>query len=383
MNICLFTSSFLPNVGGMENVVDILAKEYKALGHQVVVLAKTPRKMKTHPHFDYPVYYYKRSRSEIFFLGAPEKMLKKLHEQYHFDVIHAHQMYPTGYLAVRFSAKQNVPVLLTSHAGDVQEQSKYRKSRIKCRRMIRTMQIAPIVTAVGTGTCEEIDALTGMKKAYFLPNGCSEPDNPEIMAELQEKLNTIDLKNGFDLSVGRLHPAKGLQNLVRAYKLLKDKEIDTVPYIMAGAGQMEEELKAAITEMQLEDRIFMIGSVTPQERDWLLRRCRFFFQPSLREGMPLTVLESLAAGAPVIGTDIPGIREILQDGFNGKLVPPGDPEVLAQVIEAVAQEDHGAYKAHAKEILNTHSWRKIAEQYITIFERLIQNSIQKNLENKV
>ena len=105
MNICLFTSSFLPNVGGMENVVHWLALEYRKLGHQVVVLAKTPRKMKKAPEFPYPVYYYKRSRSEVFFLQAPRKMLRELHLQYDFDVIHAHQMYPTGYLAVRMAKK--------------------------------------------------------------------------------------------------------------------------------------------------------------------------------------------------------------------------------------------------------------------------------------
>lgn len=374
MNICLFTSSFLPNVGGMENVVDTLAREYRALGHHVVVLAKTPKKMKKAPEFDYPVYYYKRSRSEIFFLGAPRKMLQKLHEQYHFDVIHAHQMYPTGYLAVEFRKKQNVPVLLTSHAGDVQDQSKYRKSWIKCRRMVRTMQQAPCVTAVGIKTCNEIDELTGMKKAIFLPNGCCPPADPEISANLKQKLEIPDLSKGFDLSVGRLHPAKGLDHLVRAFALLKERQIPTLPYLMAGSGQSEGELKALIAELNLEDRIFMLGTVTPEERDWLLRRCRFFFQPSLREGMPLTVLESLAAGAPVIGSDIPGIREILQDGFNGRTVPPGDHEALAEVLEKMTTEEEQMLRRNAAGILNTHSWTRIAEQYIALFEKLIRQN---------
>ena len=371
MNICLFTSSFLPNVGGMENVVDILAREYIRQGHTVVVLAKTPRKMKTPPHFDYPVYYYKRSRSEVFFLGSPKRWLKKLHQQFKFDVIHAHQMYPTGYLAVKLAEKYHIPVVLTSHAGDVVAGSKYRKSRIKCSRMIFAMRKAEFVTGVGTGTCDEIDNLIGYKKAHYLANGCFPPSDPELTPELAEKLQQIGNPDIFDLSVGRLHRAKGLDYLVQAYKILQEKNIATPPWIMAGDGHIMEELKSLIAKYKLENRIYMIGRVTPEERDWLLRRCRFFMQPSLREGMPLTVLESLAAGAPVIGTDIPGIKELLQDDFNGKVVPPGDPEALAGVLANLNTVDHQRFRANAKTIEITHSWDRIAEQYLEIFKKII------------
>lgn len=377
MNICLFTSSFLPNVGGMENVVHWLALEYRKLGHQVVVLAKTPRKMKKAPDFPYPVYYYKRSRSEVFFLQAPRKMLRELHLQYHFDVIHAHQMYPTGYLAVRMAKKYGIPAVLTSHAGDVAAGSKYRKSRIKCRRMIMAMKMADFVTGVGTGTCDEINRLIGMEKAYYLANGCFPPSDPELTPALREKLAAIGDPAVFDLSVGRLHPAKGLNHLVRAYGILQAKGIATPPYLMAGDGQMAEELKAQIHDLQLEDQIHMLGAVTPEERDWLLRRCRFFLQPSMREGMPLTVLESLAAGAPVIGTDIPGIRELLQDDYNGKVVPPGNPDALADVLAHVIAEDHLRYRSNAATILETHSWHRIAEQYLAIFQELIQAKLNQ------
>ena len=374
MNICLFTSSFLPNVGGMENVVDILAREYIRQGHNVVILAKTPRKMKTPPHFDYPVYYYKRSRSEVFFLGSPRRWLEKLHKEFNFDIIHAHQMYPTGHLAVKMAEKYNIPVILTSHAGDVVADSKYRKSKIKCRRMILAMQKADFVTGVGTGTCDEIDQLIGYKKAHYLANGCFPPSDPELTPELAEKLQRIGNPVIFDLSIGRLHRAKGLDCLVQAYRVLQEKKISTPPWIMAGDGSMQEELKAQIAQYKLEEQIYMIGRVTPEERDWLLRRCRFFMQPSLREGMPLTVLESLAAGSPVIGSDIPGIRELLKDDFNGKVVPPGDPEALAEVLANLSAGDHQRFRVNAATIEQTHSWSRIAEQYLAIFQDLMKKN---------
>lgn len=117
MNICLFTASFLPKVAGMEIVIDRLAREYIAMGHRVAVLAKTPRGMKEAPAFDYPVCYYKRSMSEVWFNGAPKRMLTRLHRQYRFDVIHAHQIYPTGYLGWKMSGKLGIPTVMTSHVG--------------------------------------------------------------------------------------------------------------------------------------------------------------------------------------------------------------------------------------------------------------------------
>lgn len=371
MNICLFTSSFLPNVGGMENVVDFLAKEYIALGHQVVVLAKTPRKMKKAPDFDYPVYYYKRSRSEVFFLGAPKKMLKQLHKQYHFDLIHAHQMYPTGYLAVKFGIKHNIPAVLTSHAGDVRENSKYRRSWIKCRRMIWAMKQAPCVTGVGTGICETINQLTGKNKAIYLGNGCVKPEKVECTENLKSLFEKFQINGEFDLSVCRLHPNKGLNYLLNAYAILKSKNIPFPPLLMAGNGQAEESLRQQITEQNLSEHVYMLGNVTPAERDFLLSRCRFFMQPSIVEGMPLTVLESLAAGVPVLGTNIPGIRELLADKVNGLVVPPADPEALAEAIASITEENYLQYKSRAAEILEPNSWRKIAEQYLDLFEKLI------------
>ena len=374
MNICLFTSTFLPKTGGLENVVDTLAKTYRKQGHNVVVLAKTPRGMKEPPEFDYPVFYYKRSRSEVWFLGSPKKELRKLHEQYHFDVIHAHQIYPTGWLAVQFARKHRIPAILTSHVGDVHDGSRYRRHPIISRRMLRAMQEADAVTGVGSGICKTINGLLGMPKARYIENGCDPVGDPVPTPELRQILRSLNLERGFDLTVCRLHPNKGLNVLIAACGLLKQRGIGFPPLLMAGSGPLENDLRSQIMELGLDDKIHLIGRVGKNDRDFLLKRCRFFIQPSLLEGMPLTILESLAAGCPVIATRIPGVVEILKDGWNGRLVNPGSPEELAALYAELDDAKRSEYAAHAPEILATHSWDRIAAEYLSMFEELIQKT---------
>ena len=87
--------------------------------------------------------------------------------------------------------------------------------------------------------------------------------------------------------------------------------------------------------------------------------------------MPLTILESLAAGCPVIATRIPGVIEILKDGWNGRLVNPGSPEELAALCTELDDAKRAQYAAHALEILDTHSWDRVAAEYLAMFEELI------------
>lgn len=374
MNICLFTSTFLPKTGGLENVVDTLAKTFIRLGHNVVVLAKTPRGMKEPPKFDYPVHYYKRSRSEVWFLGSPKRELFRLHKQYKFDIIHAHQIYPTGWLAVKFSQKYGIPAVLTSHVGDVHDGSRYRRHWLISRRMVWAMQHADAVTGVGSGICETIDSLLPSPKALYIENGCEEVKNPVPSAALRQKLQDLGLDGGFDLTVCRLHRNKGLNYLIDAYALMKRRNFNAPPLIMAGSGQEEEALKQQIAESGLSGKIHLIGKVDKNDRNFLLTRCRFFLQPSVLEGMPLTILESLAAGCPVIATRIPGIVEILRDGWNGRLVTPASPEEIADLYPQLTEEKHREYAAHALEILKTQSWERIAQKYLELFEKLIRKS---------
>ena len=142
------------------------------------------------------------------------------------------------------------------------------------------------------------------------------------------------------LTVGRLHPQKGLDDLLRAAARVRD-----AVFLIAGDGPERARLEALARELGVADRVRFLGfrADVPD----LLDACDLFVLPSLYEGLPLGVLEAMARGAPVVGTAVPGIEEALEGGA-GMLVPPHDPEALAAAIASLAADPGRARGLAAK-----------------------------------
>jgi len=98
------------------------------------------------------------------------------------------------------------------------------------------------------------------------------------------------------------------------------------------------------------------------------RRAEVFVLPSYVEGMPNVVLEAMASGLPVIATDVPGTRDVIEDGVSGYLVPPRDEAVLAERIAFLSgrPDERRRMAATARARAETFSWRRIADQYLNL-----------------
>jgi glycosyltransferase involved in cell wall biosynthesis len=133
------------------------------------------------------------------------------------------------------------------------------------------------------------------------------------------------------LTCARLDPQKGLTTLLEAARL-----IPAAVFVIAGEGQMQGALRDQTRRLGLGDRIVFLGY--REDVPSLLASCDVFVLPSLYEGLPLAVLEALAAGRPVVTTAIGGTDEVICDGLTGLLVPPNDPTALAAAIGRVLDE---------------------------------------------
>lgn len=141
------------------------------------------------------------------------------------------------------------------------------------------------------------------------------------------------------LAIANLIAYKGLDVLLTAFALVLERLGEhAVRLQLAGAGPEETRLRAQAAELGLDGAVDFLGSV--EDVGPLLAGCRFTVLPSYSEGMPNAVLESLAAGRAVIGTDVGGTAEILAGG-GGILVPPGNPRRLADAICALVTDPTG------------------------------------------
>jgi glycosyltransferase involved in cell wall biosynthesis len=130
-------------------------------------------------------------------------------------------------------------------------------------------------------------------------------------------------------SAGRLSPEKGFGILVEAAAIVTRSE-PGVRFIHFGEGPLRAPLKARIARLGLEQRFILAGF--RKDIDQFIPHWDVSVLPSFTEGLPTVVLESYAAGVPVVATAVGGTPEVVSDGVDGYLVPPGDPSALAQRI---------------------------------------------------
>ncbi len=159
------------------------------------------------------------------------------------------------------------------------------------------------------------------------------------------RLRTI--KNGIDIrqfhagapnpagcivTVARLSPEKDVANLVRATAIAAER-VPELRVEVAGDGACREELGRLAAELGVAGRVAFLGEVRDVRA--LLTGARMFVLPSRSEGIPLTALEAMACGLPVVATRVGGLPEVVDDGVTGLLVAPADPTALAQAMVAI------------------------------------------------
>jgi len=174
------------------------------------------------------------------------------------------------------------------------------------------------------------------------------------------------------MMVARFGQQKDHVTLIRALAELRNRGL-TPKLKLAGGGKARHRKLAekAVSELQLADQVEFLGLVRDVPAQLL--RSRIAVLSSRYEGMPLALIEGMAAGCAVIGTRVPGIREIITDGLNGLLAEPGDPSSLADAIERILRDD-GLATALAdqarREAITKFSLARMNADYAALFSEL-------------
>lgn len=133
------------------------------------------------------------------------------------------------------------------------------------------------------------------------------------------------------LCVGRLSAEKGHLVLLEAFAKLYAQRPDA-RLVFGGDGPLRAELEAQITALGVQKAVTFLGWITSDQVKAALAECQIFVQPSFIEGLPVSIMEAMAARRPVIASGVAGIPELVRPGQTGWLVPPGDPDALAEAM---------------------------------------------------
>jgi glycosyltransferase involved in cell wall biosynthesis len=145
----------------------------------------------------------------------------------------------------------------------------------------------------------------------------------------------------------RLSPEKGHAFLIYAVRYLLDRGHE-LELGLAGDGPSKRQLAALAAELAISDRVHFLGYLTEDEVIHELQKSDLFVLPSFVEGLPVSAMEAMAVGVPVIATNIAGTSELIEDGKTGLLVRPSDSQALADAIIRMIQDYD--FRLHAAEL---------------------------------
>lgn len=202
-------------------------------------------------------------------------------------------------------------------------------------------------------------------KKYFQEIGCKNIEVIPNGIDLQRFRNLDHSKNGFVvMTVARLEKVKGIEYLIRAIKNFQ--------LLIIGEGSERKNLETLVKELNLQDKVKFLGEIPNQEVPQYLAKASCFVLPSLKEGFGIVILEAMAAGVPVIATNVGGIPDIVEHEHTGILVEKGNAEQIAEAIEKIYSNEalRETLIRNATSNLEKYNWNNIIQQVLNIYHHV-------------
>lgn len=273
-----------------------------------------------------------------------------------FDVIHVHEpLAPLVGWNATLGARET-PVVGTFHTYSTKPVPNHVANGFGARRLFNRLSARIAVS--------EAAAWTGRRwfggDYTIIPNGVDVDAPPDAPRSPGEELRV--------LFVGRPEERKGLPILLTAFGAL----VEHVPSRLTVVGAEREEVLRYLTDPELIDSIDVEGRVAGDELWSKLHDADVLCAPSLSgESFGMVLTEAFAAGTPVIASEIAGYSDVVTDGVDGILVPPGDPQRLAEELQRVHHEPDRlqAMGEAARESAQRYAWPRVADQVTEVYER--------------
>lgn len=328
---------FPPHMGGVGVHIHTLSKELVSQGHEVYVI--------TYPHKEIEdidgIHVIGTKglnipgiRGMMFKMNA-KKALEGLLEKEDIDIIHGHYLFPAGAAAVEVGKEHGIKTYVTAHGSDMFEL--YKKQPFMRSPIRKVLKNADVVLAVSNALRHEIIAtgVSGIATKTRLSW-----NSVDINKFSNEKNNSFREENRLNdkpivLFVGNLIKRKNVDSLLEAKKIASSDYY----LVVVGDGPLFKKLKKKVEDENIRDVIFT-GSRRDVEN--IIPSCDVLVLPSYSESFGLVLIEALACGKPVIGSDVGGITEIITDDV-GMLVNPNKISSIARAIDKIINDDDFRY----------------------------------------
>lgn len=371
MKIALVSPYDFAYPGGVTSHITSLAQEFLRRGHQVKILApRSGGRGAADPSYFVPLgrtvpVPSGGSVARISFSVWLGRRVRRLLERERFDVIHLHEPLAPylPLLVLHFSRSVNIGTFHAYHGsnrwyrwtGPILEQWVGRLHG----RIAVSSAAAEFVRCFFPGEYEVI------------PNGI---DVEHFAQELPPFREFCDGKVNI-LFVGRLEKRKGLRYLLGAFARLK-WDYPNLRLLVVGPGRIHKDYWQLLSERNVEDVVF-VGGVPYRDLPRYYRTADLCCFPATgKESFGIVLLEAMAAGKPIVASDIEGFRCVVRPGEQALLVPPQDEEALARALETLVlrPELRQELGACGRRTVEAYRWERVADQVLAYYQRVLARS---------
>jgi len=338
MNIVFLTNTYLPHVGGVARSVSSFAETYRSLGHRVLIVA---------PEFaDAPkdevdvirVPAIQNFNASDFSVALPIPTgLSDEVKAFGADIIHSHHPFLLGMTAVRLARYLNLPLVFTHHT--LYEQ--YTHYVPGDSPAFKTF-IIELATRYAN-LCDHVFAPSESIRDLIVERGVTKPVTVVPTGVDLDMFASGDRKAArarYNISsgafvighLGRLAPEKNLGFLSEAVAAVLEKN-PNVYFLLVGSGSSEQGIRELFVAKGLGERLVTPGILQRQELADALAAMDVFAFSSKSETQGLVIAEAMAAGLPVVGLDASGVREVVEDDVNGRLLKEENVEAFAAALQ--------------------------------------------------
>jgi glycosyltransferase involved in cell wall biosynthesis len=280
-------------------------------------------------------------------------------------IVHAHSASRASFvrksLLLLIARRAGCQTIFHLHGGGFRHYVETESGTWKRRWIRHTLEHSARVIALSDGWATFLRSFAPRARVAVLPNAVAVPKLPDPQLEQPGRI----------LFLGRLEAAKGIDELLQAVALLAPR-FPQLRLALGGDGD-QARVRERAAALGIGERVELLGWMGPAARDAELARAAVFCLPSHAEGLPMSMLEAMAAGRPVVVSQVGGIPETIRDNDNGLLVPPRDvaalAAALARVLGDAALRARLARRARAT-IEEQYSLDVVGEQLGTLYREL-------------
>lgn len=250
------------------------------------------------------------------------------------DIVHIHSSFgPSFYRKLPFiyiAYGLKIPIINHIHGADFNEF--YEEATVNKKRLIKSVyNKCTILIALSDEWKNRLNKIVSNDKIYVI-------ENYSVLHEDALKERCSRSSNHKVLFLGEIGYRKGCYDIPKVVSEVVKDISDTI-FILAGAGSDRDEskIKELVKKFGVEKNVVFPGWVRDAEKDKLLREADVFFLPSYNEGMPMSILDAMGYGLPIVSTNVGGIPKIVQTGKNGICLEPGNILAMSKAIELLLE----------------------------------------------